>query len=280
MSLPYEGRSRPAPAMFCLLAPLRGTLGVGGTAYAAGELCPYDASRPVEPDLCPPDHLLGVAVPRAMLSLPPGAVDGLTGVPIPARDGVGLLLTTMLIRLTGDPGSYRPADGPRLGSVLLDLVSAVVAHALDGESGTAARDEPAGSERPHPRLHPATPAGPHPQPGYGRRRPPHLHPVPAPALPGGRHHGRPLDPPPAPRTRPPRPRRPVAARHPDPPRRRPLGLHPRRRLHPRFPHRLRPDADGLSPPVLLRRRNPPAREARAGSPGFSRSCGPRRCSTR
>ncbi len=127
----------PDPAMFCLLVTLRGALRAGGTICAAGELYPCDTSRPLELGFCPPDgpyHLLGVEVPRTMLSVPPGAVDGLVGVPIPARDGVGLLLTTLLTRLTGDHGSYRPADGPRLGSVLLDLVSAVVAHALDGES--------------------------------------------------------------------------------------------------------------------------------------------------
>lgn len=136
-------RYAPAPAghpgLFFLTATLRGALSArtaGREAECgAGELYPHATSHPYDLRFGGdgPYHGLTVAVPEAMLPVRPYDLETLLGTPIPAREGMGSLLTSTLERLAAGAGSYRPADGPRLGSVLLDLVSAVVAHALDTE---------------------------------------------------------------------------------------------------------------------------------------------------
>ncbi|WP_329100955.1 helix-turn-helix domain-containing protein [Micromonospora sp. NBC_01699] len=46
-------------------------------------------------------------------------------------------LAGLLARLTADSGSYQISDGPRLGTVLIDLLSALLAHTLDAENALA-----------------------------------------------------------------------------------------------------------------------------------------------
>ncbi|MGW4736264.1 helix-turn-helix domain-containing protein, partial [Streptomyces shenzhenensis] len=45
--------------------------------------------------------------------------------------GIGALLAQFLTQVSRDSDSYRPDDGPRLGIVAVDLLSALFAHALD-----------------------------------------------------------------------------------------------------------------------------------------------------
>jgi len=77
---------------------------------------------------------VGVEVPKALLPLPRGRADLAVGRPMSGREGVGGLLALFLTQLAADTSAYRPADGPRLGTVLTDLVAAVLAHALDAEA--------------------------------------------------------------------------------------------------------------------------------------------------
>ncbi|MFF8601071.1 helix-turn-helix transcriptional regulator [Streptomyces sp. NPDC015232] len=84
----------------------------------------------------------GVAVefPQALLSLPPHRVRDLLGRGWTGREGTGALLTDFLQGLVRQAPSLRPADAPRLGAVVLDLVSvwlAQVAHAEAGRSEDA-----------------------------------------------------------------------------------------------------------------------------------------------
>ncbi|MEE6265022.1 helix-turn-helix domain-containing protein [Streptomyces diastatochromogenes] len=82
-----------------------------------------------------PVALVGLEVPKALLPLPRG-LDG-RAVPrrMTTRQGVGALLAQFLTRLCEDTGPYRSCDGPRLGTVLTDLVAALFAGAL--ETGSA-----------------------------------------------------------------------------------------------------------------------------------------------
>lgn len=100
----------------------------------AGGLVVYASSSPYEVKV---DGGHGTArclvtqVPRPLLPFARDRLDSLLATLLPADEGVGALLAQFLTRLAEDSGSYRAADAPRLGTVLLDLLSALVAHHLD-----------------------------------------------------------------------------------------------------------------------------------------------------
>ncbi|MFF9199466.1 helix-turn-helix domain-containing protein [Streptomyces sp. NPDC014779] len=79
----------------------------------------------------------GVAVefPQALLSLPAPRVRGLLGRGLTEREGTGALLTDFLLGLVRQAPSLRPADAPRLGAVVLDLVSVWLAQVVRAEAG-------------------------------------------------------------------------------------------------------------------------------------------------
>lgn len=109
-------------------------------AHATGGLYVVDSSRPYD---CVafggPPQGVGLEIPKALIPVPHDRVDRLLARPIPGQEGVGALLTGFLARLASDSDSYRPSDGPRLGSVLVDLATAVLAHAA--EAGDAVPPE-------------------------------------------------------------------------------------------------------------------------------------------
>ncbi|SDD34091.1 helix-turn-helix domain-containing protein [Actinokineospora iranica] len=74
---------------------------------------------------------VGVKVPKVLLPLPRTKADQVVGRLMSGRDGVGALFAGFVTRLAEDASTYQPADGPRLGAVLIDLMSAVFAHILD-----------------------------------------------------------------------------------------------------------------------------------------------------
>ncbi|PRX97696.1 AraC-like DNA-binding protein [Allonocardiopsis opalescens] len=84
-----------------------------------------------------PMRLVGVDFLKERLALPRRLVDRAIGAPMSARDGVGALLAAFLTRLADGSAGLRPEDGPRLGAVLTDLVSAVFAHTLEAEKALA-----------------------------------------------------------------------------------------------------------------------------------------------
>ncbi|MEU6775209.1 AraC family transcriptional regulator [Streptomyces sp. NPDC046759] len=80
-----------------------------------------------------PVTIIGVEIPRTAVDLTAGRAYGVVGRRISGRSGMGALLARLLVQLTSDTSSYRPADTERLGRVVTDLVTAVFAHALDAD---------------------------------------------------------------------------------------------------------------------------------------------------
>ncbi len=53
---------------------------------------------------------------------------------LPGQDGLGALLTDFLVNLDRQADFLQPSDAPRLGTVVLDLLSAWFAHVLETEA--------------------------------------------------------------------------------------------------------------------------------------------------
>ncbi|PNG93554.1 helix-turn-helix domain-containing protein [Streptomyces malaysiensis] len=103
------------------------------SAHRAEGLYVVDTSRPFD---CvafggPPGGV-GLEVPKALIPVPHDRIDRLLARPIPVHEGVGALLTGFLARLATDR-SLSPSDGPRLGTVLIDLAAALLAHAVEAD---------------------------------------------------------------------------------------------------------------------------------------------------
>lgn len=77
---------------------------------------------------------LGIDFPRTLLHLPSNRVRELLGRGMSGREGMGALLSDFLIGLERQADTLRPADAARLGTVVLDLVSAWLAQVLDAEA--------------------------------------------------------------------------------------------------------------------------------------------------
>ncbi|WP_200303320.1 helix-turn-helix domain-containing protein [Streptomyces adelaidensis] len=80
-----------------------------------------------------PVTTVGVEIPRSLVALPARKADGVIGSRLSGREGVGALLAQFLVQLAADTGPYRPADAPRLGTVVADLVTALFAQTMDAE---------------------------------------------------------------------------------------------------------------------------------------------------
>ncbi|MFF5538026.1 AraC family transcriptional regulator [Streptomyces cinerochromogenes] len=125
-----------------LTLPLKGTLHVSRerdeASYGPYSLNVLTTSHPFEiRSVEGSDGLhtgVGLEVPAALLSVPGRRLDRLTGLRLSTGEGFGALLTQLLTQLTNGTHAYQPADGPRLGTVVLDLLSALFAHALDADA--------------------------------------------------------------------------------------------------------------------------------------------------
>lgn len=78
-----------------------------------------------------PVTTVALEVPKALLPMSRDMAGRIVGAPVSGREGMGALLAGFLTQLTADTASYRPADRPRLSTVLVDLVAALFAHLLD-----------------------------------------------------------------------------------------------------------------------------------------------------
>ncbi|QFY08171.1 helix-turn-helix domain-containing protein [Nonomuraea phyllanthi] len=92
-----------------------------------GEFAIYDFSRPYELAYDSAVQLAVFSLPRDLLTLPGGAVDALTAVPITAESGTAALAVPLLHRVTADIETYRPDSAARLSTVVTDLISTAVA---------------------------------------------------------------------------------------------------------------------------------------------------------
>ncbi|MEV6175319.1 helix-turn-helix domain-containing protein [Streptomyces sp. NPDC051954] len=104
--------------------------------YGPGDLYLADSSRPG--DIRSYDDrergvVSGVAVevPKALLPVPPR---DLLGRRLSGREGVGALLSDFLTGLERQADTLRPSDASRLGTVLLDLLSAWIAQLQEAEA--------------------------------------------------------------------------------------------------------------------------------------------------
>ncbi|WP_158562896.1 helix-turn-helix domain-containing protein [Marinitenerispora sediminis] len=132
----------PEGGAYLLLIPLRGTASMDWagrcSTVGAGDVYPFDLPRlrrcvlraPHDGDLF---EGVSLAVPGSALSLPPHHVERALGRRLSGRDGIGALLAGFVTRLLAEPAPVRPNDGVRLGTALLDLVSALFAHALEAD---------------------------------------------------------------------------------------------------------------------------------------------------
>ena len=129
------------PESLQLLLTLRGGHRIlqGGRDITSGqgEAVLYDTSRPWHGwAAAGHDTVQAVMVqfPRALLPLPADQVRRLTGMRLSVREPMGTLLSGYLTQLTAGTAAYTVADGARLATVTLDLVTAFLAHHL--ETGT------------------------------------------------------------------------------------------------------------------------------------------------
>jgi AraC-like DNA-binding protein len=105
------------------------------TLLGPADLMLYDSSRPFVGRVAAEagNTVAGIVaqVPKALFPLRWDLVDQLLAVRMVGNEGIGALLTQFLVRLTTDTHRHRPSDAPRLGTVLLDLLVALIAHELD-----------------------------------------------------------------------------------------------------------------------------------------------------
>jgi AraC-like DNA-binding protein len=128
------------PESFHIGIPLKGNNRVAfddqRALYGAHDIQLFDSSRAFEVTCsngADPFQGIGIEVPKAILHLPQHTMDRLFARAICGTDGMGALLVQFVTRLAADTSSYQPCDGPRLGTVLVDLLSALFAHALDAD---------------------------------------------------------------------------------------------------------------------------------------------------
>ncbi|GGZ25154.1 hypothetical protein GCM10010300_80730 [Streptomyces olivaceoviridis] len=131
---------RSDPGLFHMSLVTRGTVGIvqrgQETTYNPGDLCVVGSSRPFDCLAASGRRAVetvAVAFPTEMLASAGNAVDKLIGHPVSGREGFGALLAQFLTRITTDTGSFTSCDGPRLGVILLDLLSGLLAHVLEAE---------------------------------------------------------------------------------------------------------------------------------------------------
>jgi len=136
---------RSDPEMYAVGLVLRGEQGIlqnrRQASLGAGELVVYSTSRPFETTVDAHDGTAAsvvVQIPRAAVPLPPDRVDRLLAARLPGHEGMGRLLAGFLTHLTTGTGSCHPADCHRLGGVLVDLLTAWLAHHADAVDRTPA----------------------------------------------------------------------------------------------------------------------------------------------
>lgn len=141
---------RSDPGAYQLVLPLRGRIGVAQSGRQASlgtrDLVLYDTSRPYN-GWAHADTGTGtvtiivVQIPRQCLPVRGDALDGVTAVRYPGRDGLGALLSRHLIELTRQAAWYTTADAARLATVTVDLLGALCAHELSAAGTGPARGD-------------------------------------------------------------------------------------------------------------------------------------------
>ena len=118
----------------------RGTCGLDqldrNISLGAGDLTLYDTSQPFTAWTSAPGSdecgtSLRVQIPKTALTLRPHAMQRLLAARLPAREGIGALVTTYVSALLTHAGTYRAADETRLAHVTIELIATLIMHVLD-----------------------------------------------------------------------------------------------------------------------------------------------------
>ncbi|MER7057238.1 helix-turn-helix domain-containing protein [Streptomyces sp. NPDC000351] len=113
--------------------------------HHAHDLYVIDTSVPCEvgsPFGDSPLVAIGLEIPKALMPLSPAPrrhIDRLLGRRLSGRRGFGLLVAQTLTQLFGEEGGYRPSDSRRLATLLVDLVTGMLAH--ESETSAELADE-------------------------------------------------------------------------------------------------------------------------------------------
>ncbi|MEU9042921.1 MULTISPECIES: helix-turn-helix domain-containing protein [unclassified Kitasatospora] len=111
--------------------------------FGPGELYVLDSSQPYDVrglgaravDRGPRRvEAVGVDFPVSALPLPPHRLRALMGRAFSGREGTSALLTEFIVGLDRQAAALGPAEAPRLGTVVVDLVAAWLARELDAEA--------------------------------------------------------------------------------------------------------------------------------------------------
>jgi AraC-like DNA-binding protein len=129
------------PELYSVALTLRGRHGIAQagrtTVCGVRDLVVFSSSKPFETQVVAGEGTAAsvmAQIPRALLPLPRDMADHVLAVRLSGHEGIGALLAHFLTHLVGNTGSYRPTDGPRLGTVLLDLFTAMLAHHLEADT--------------------------------------------------------------------------------------------------------------------------------------------------
>ncbi|MEV5282913.1 AraC family transcriptional regulator [Streptomyces sp. NPDC052811] len=130
--------SKSDPEAFHLSLVKRGTgmlrLGKETLVHGAFDYHTSDTSRSFELSSGPePLEIIGVEIPKAILPMPRHAAAQVIGRRLSARTGIGSLLATFLTQIAKESHTYQAGDGPRLSTVLADLMASLFAGALDAD---------------------------------------------------------------------------------------------------------------------------------------------------
>ncbi|MBQ0985285.1 helix-turn-helix domain-containing protein [Streptomyces sp. F63] len=136
---------RSDPEMYAIGLILRGEQAIVQDRREApigvGDLVVYSTSHPYEAVV---DARQGIAaslvvqVPRTRVPLPSNRVDQITAIRLPGQESIGRLLGCYLTQLATDTDPCRPPDSQRLGSILIDLITAWLAHHTEATDHTPA----------------------------------------------------------------------------------------------------------------------------------------------
>jgi AraC-like DNA-binding protein len=122
---------RGSSELYRVVLPLSGDLrlaqGERMAKLAPGEFAIYDFAKPYELYYDSAVQLAVFGFPRDLLALPHDSASGLLATPIAADQGTGALTAPLLRRVALDLETYQPASAARLGTVLMDLLTAAVA---------------------------------------------------------------------------------------------------------------------------------------------------------
>ncbi|MEQ4716481.1 helix-turn-helix domain-containing protein [Nonomuraea sp. B19D2] len=126
---------RDSPELYRVVLAMAGSPRVAQdgryTQLSRGEFAIYDFTRPYELAYDSAVQLAVFSLPHDLLSLPNGALDALTAVPVTAESGTAALAVPLLRRVAADIETYRPESAARLSTVVTDLISTAVAERVE-----------------------------------------------------------------------------------------------------------------------------------------------------